>query len=323
MYYTATERSTSDQCIGMATASDPLGPYADSESQPAVCDNDSDAPPTIDDGYDGGSIDPDIFTDPASGNDYLLWKSDGNHLAGDTTTTIWSAPLSQNLQRVTALGQPLLSNTEAWQSNIIEGPDMYDNQVTTGSGSGATTNDNYYLFYAGSDEGASTYGIGWATARVPPDPAQTNLPAGLSFRPNPACPAPVDLTSTRCPRSQTVMAFAAWEGTTIGYVQCGVRPMYLADLAFSGGNAEGVGAFPSAVDLQHGGRWANLPGTAHTCARVLAGRFGRRGLHLRRRQLLRVDRLHKAEPARRGDGPDPRPSGLLAHRIGRWRVRLR
>ena len=32
---------------------------------------------------------------------------------------------------------------------------------------------------------------------------------------------------------QTVMAFAAWEGTTIGYLQCGIRPMYLADLAFS------------------------------------------------------------------------------------------
>ncbi len=31
------------------------------------------------------------------------------------------------------------------------------------------------------------------------------------------------------------MAFAAWQGTTIGYLQCGIRPMYLADLAFSDG----------------------------------------------------------------------------------------
>ena len=71
-----------------------------------------------------------------------------------------------------------MSNTEAWQSNIIEGPDMYDNQVTTGSGSNATTTDNYYLFYAGSDEGASTYGIGWATCSGPTGPCTNQSTAG-------------------------------------------------------------------------------------------------------------------------------------------------
>ena len=28
------------------------------------------------------------------------------------------------------------------------------------------------------------------------------------------------------------MAFAAWQGSTIGYLSCGIRPMYLADLSF-------------------------------------------------------------------------------------------
>ena len=31
---------------------------------------------------------------------------------------------------------------------------------------------------------------------------------------------------------QLVMAFAAWQGSTIGYLDCGIRPMYLADLSF-------------------------------------------------------------------------------------------
>ncbi len=245
MYYTATERSTGDQCIGMATASTPFGPYQDTESQPAVCDNDFDAPPTVDDGYDGGSIDPDIFTDP-NGNSYLLWKTDGNHI-GETSTQILSAPLSQNLQSINLSGQAsvLLSAQESWQSGIVEGPDMYDNQT----GSGSNTTNNYVLFYAGSDEGANTYSIGWAACQGPQGPC-TDTPqggqnpllttqAGVS---GPGGPDVYTLPPTQSnPSGQTVMAFAGWEGSTIGYLQCGIRPMYLATLNFSGGGVPGVG----------------------------------------------------------------------------------
>ena len=55
--------------------------------------------------------------------------------------------------------QLMLGADEAWQGAIVEGPDMVETQTT----SGATTTDHYYLFYAGSDEGASTYAIGWAS----------------------------------------------------------------------------------------------------------------------------------------------------------------
>jgi hypothetical protein len=251
MYYTATERSTGDQCIGMATATTPFGPYRDAESQPAVCDNDFDAPPNpVDDGYLGGSIDPDIFTDPATGSSYLLWKSDGNHV-GETTTKIWSAPLSQNLQKITLSGQAnmLLSAQESWQSGIVEGPDMYDNQVTTGSGSGSSTTDNYVLFYAASDEGASTYSIGWASCPGPQGPC-TDTPQGgenpiLTTQPGVSGPGGPDVyTLPPAQGSQTVMAFAGWEGSTIGYLQCGLRPMYVATLNF----LHGVPVLQSALD---------------------------------------------------------------------------
>ena len=39
------------------------------------------------------------------------------------------------------------------------------------------------------------------------------------------------------PSGQPVAAFAAWQGTTIGYLSCGIRPMYLADLTFDTGSA--------------------------------------------------------------------------------------
>ena len=224
MYYTATEPSTGDQCIGLATASTPFGPYADHSSQPALCDN-GDQSPNL-----GGSIDPDIFTDPATGNSYLLWKSDGNHVG--MGTAIWSARLSTNLQNVQGNPNLLMSADQSWQSGIVEGPDMYDDN--------AQGNDNYYLFYAGSDEGANTYGIGWALCGGPTGPCQDGTMDNpmLTTQPGMSGPGGPDVftaTPTASNPSGTVMAFAAWEGTTVGYLQCGIRPMYLAELAFSGG----------------------------------------------------------------------------------------
>ena len=37
MYYTATDSSSGDQCIGEATATTPLGPYTDTNSAPVEC----------------------------------------------------------------------------------------------------------------------------------------------------------------------------------------------------------------------------------------------------------------------------------------------
>ena len=81
MYYTATEASTGDQCIGVATL---LHRSADPTSTiprgPAVCQDGTDLAHTVDNGNYGGSIDPDIFTDQSTGDSWLIWKSDGNHI---------------------------------------------------------------------------------------------------------------------------------------------------------------------------------------------------------------------------------------------------
>ena len=210
MYYTATDIASGDQCIGEATASAPLGRYTDTNPSPITCMAGA-----------GGSIDPDIFTNPQTGVAYLIWKNDGNRIG--TATGIWSAPLAPNLLSLTGPALEILSGAdESWQSGIIEGPDM------------VYVSGGYYLFYSGGPFGATTYALGWASCGGPSGPCtdQSSSPlltssSGMS---GPGGPGVFTL-----PSGQLVMAFAAWQGNTIGYLSCGIRPMYLADLSFSGG----------------------------------------------------------------------------------------
>jgi hypothetical protein len=218
MYYTATQASNDDQCIGMATSSTPEGPYVDSSSAPVICQD------AVIDGINdnfGGSIDPDIFTD--NGLSYLIWKSDGNHIGIDTY--IWSAPLSSNLMSLTGTPTAILDGEQGqdWAAGIIEGPDMVDVGGTD------------YLFYSGNDEGSANYAIGYAICTegplVPCTPGASNpiLTSGSGMS-GPGGPA-----TFISPTGQLELSFAAWQGTTIGYLSCGIRPMYLSTVSFSGG----------------------------------------------------------------------------------------
>ena len=78
MYYTtpAPEDRGDIQCIGLAIADSPGGPYVDSSDQPLVCETD-----------DGGSIDAHPFTAP-DGKRYLYWKNDGNRIGVDTWISV-------------------------------------------------------------------------------------------------------------------------------------------------------------------------------------------------------------------------------------------
>jgi hypothetical protein len=226
MYYTATEASTGDQCIGFATApaTSPLGPYTDSSSAPVVCQNGVDLGATVDNGNYGGSIDPDVFTDP-SGQSWLLWKSDGNHI-GLGQTSIWSVPLTSFLVPVGGANpSPLLSDDQSWQRGIIEGPNMYFRPASGGGGT-------YFLFYSGGSFGTSTYAIGWATCSGPSGPCSDGTTSNPLLTSSGGMSGPGGPDVYTLPSGQPVTAFAAWYGTTIGYMSSGFRPMYLADLTF-------------------------------------------------------------------------------------------
>ena len=57
LYYTTTERASRRQCISVATATKPAGPFRDSSSEPLVCQRSQ-----------GGSIDPYPFADREDGS---------------------------------------------------------------------------------------------------------------------------------------------------------------------------------------------------------------------------------------------------------------
>ncbi len=223
MYYAATQASNGDQCIGRALATQPGGPYVDTSSAPVVCQDGTDAGSTVDNGNYGGSIDPDIFTD--HGSSTLIWKSDGNHVASNTA--IWSQALSGDLTTLSGTPSLILQSDQPWQRGIVEGPDMVDHGGTD------------YLFYSGSDEGSSTYAIGYATCLAGPTAACNDSSSNPILTSGPGMSGPGGPAVFTSPTNQLQLAFSAWQGTTIGYLNCGLRPMYLSALTF------GTGGVPS------------------------------------------------------------------------------
>ena len=241
MYYTATEiASPGVQCIGAATSSTPLGPYHDSNASPVVCQDDH-VVEAADNGNYGGSIDPQIFMDP-NGTPWLLWKNDGNAIG--MSTVIWSMQLDSTLRPTGPMPISLLqNNSSSWQGSIVEGPDMVFEPATGGGGAPTGT---YDLFYSGGVYGSSTYAIGWATCPPPSSWTTSGLQCQDSPTDNPILTSAPGMSGPGGPSIYTVagtgkqvMAFAAWEGSTIGYLSCGVRPMYLATLSL---NANGTPA---------------------------------------------------------------------------------
>jgi len=223
MYYTATDRASGEQCIGLATSALPTGPYVDNQGAPVVCQNGADDYPIVDNGNFGGSIDPDVFTDN-SGNHWLLFKSDGNHIGG--LSYLWSIPLNANYAPASASPTELMAaNQSSWQSGIIEGPDMYESAA-----------NGYYLFYSASQVDTAAYGIGWAACAGPQGPCIDESSGGPILGTQPGVSGPGGPDFYTLPGGQPVLAFSGWQGTTIGYLSCGARPMYLADVSFAGTN---------------------------------------------------------------------------------------
>ena len=217
MYYTATQSSNGDQCIGRAVASTPEGPYVDQSTIPVVCQD------GVDNGslnY-GGSIDPDIFTD--NGVSTLIWKSDGNHIG--ISTYIWSQPLSSNLMTLNGSPTPILTSDDgqAWNNGIIEGPSMVDHNGTD------------YLFYSGGDEGSANYAIGFAVCSKGPSAACAEGASNPILTSAPGMSGPGGPSAFLSPSGALDIAFAAWEGNTVGYLNCGIRPMYLSTVTFNSG----------------------------------------------------------------------------------------
>jgi beta-xylosidase len=145
MYYTARDKASNKQCVGVAVSDTPDGRFKDSNDHPLVCQVD-----------EGGTIDPDPFRD--GDKLYLYFKNDGNCCG--RTTYIYAQELSPDGQQV--VGQPaqLVSNDEYWEGHVVEAPTMFKHD------------GKYYLFYSANDYGGADYAVGYATCESPTGPCQ-------------------------------------------------------------------------------------------------------------------------------------------------------
>ena len=208
MYYTATEASTGDQCIGVATAAladrslhRPLGPARRLPERRRYRPDRrcrglwrQHRPRHLHGSRRQLLPDLEERREPHRCTDRHLVRA-----ADDRPSSGRSGPRPSSC-----------ADDAAWQSGIVEGPDMVETQTINGG----TTTNTYYLFYSGSDEGASTYAIGWASCpggqprpapRVDERAAARHVPGHVGARRPRRVPSAAG-------SGNYVMAFAAWQG---------------------------------------------------------------------------------------------------------------
>ncbi len=150
LYFTAREKSSGRQCVGVASSSDPRGPFTSSATEPLVCQREL-----------GGTIDPSPFRD-TDGQLYLYFKSDAN--AVRKPTDLFVQRLTPDGLKLMGTPTPLLRNDQKWEAHVIESPTM----VRQG--------DGYIMFFSANHFGwephqrLSPYAMGYARCRSPMGP---------------------------------------------------------------------------------------------------------------------------------------------------------
>ncbi len=197
-----------EECISVATATVPEGPFTDSSTAPLECQ------PTL-----GGSIDPSPFVD-TDGTLYLQWKSDGS---GDQPATIWSEALDAAgtafAAGPTATPTALLVADQPWEAGVVEAPDLVHLE------------GRYLLFYSGNSWDGADYAVGVASCAGPLGPCTEP-----SARPVLSAGAGVDGPGGESVFTDTSgaawIAFDAYVPGAVGYPNS--RDLYLRPLDPSG-----------------------------------------------------------------------------------------
>lgn len=146
LFYTARDKASGKQCIGLAISDAPGGPFRDQSEAPIVCQPDQ-----------GGSIDANPFRDE-DGTLYLLWKNDGNCCM--MATYLYAQQLSEDGTALVDEAVQLVRNDEPWEGSIVEAPTLWRHD------------DQYYLFYSGNLYAGVDYAIGYAVCETPLGPCE-------------------------------------------------------------------------------------------------------------------------------------------------------
>ena len=198
LYYTASDARRNAQCIGVAVASDPFGPFVDDRAEPIVCQADL-----------GGSIDASAFRD-SDGKLYLYFKNDGNRV--HARTSLWGQALAADGLSVTGPPVELVKDDQKWEERVVEAPTM----VRSPAG--------YELFFSGGffgwnaeEGGLSPYAMGYANCSGPLGPCAPSRdnPILHSFYDRDAgCLSGPGHQSIFTVGDRTFISFHAWEASS-------------------------------------------------------------------------------------------------------------
>jgi beta-xylosidase len=222
LYYTASDARKNMQCIGVAVASDPMGPFVDSNPEPIVCQTSL-----------GGSIDASPLRD-SDGKLYLYFKNDGNRV--HARTSLWGQPLAADGLSVTGQPVELLKDDQGWEARVVEAPTM----VRSPAG--------YELFFSGGffgwnpeEGGLSPYAMGYASCSGPLGPcaAAKDNPMLHSFNDREAgCLSGPGHQSIFSVGQRTFISFHGWQATSGCRKQDNRRYLYVAPLFWKDGKPQ-------------------------------------------------------------------------------------
>lgn len=193
LYYTARDKKTNRQCIGLAISDAPQGPFRDRSDAPFICQ-----------AKEGGSIDASPFRDE-DGKLYLYWKNDGN--CCQLATYIYVQELSADGTEL--VGEPvrLIRNDQPWHGPVVEAPTMW------------RRGDRYYLFYSGNVFAGEKYAVGYAVCETPLGPcvdAEENPILVSDMTTQPLVVGPGHQTVIMDEAGETWLVYHAWQVTRGG-----------------------------------------------------------------------------------------------------------
>ncbi len=193
MYYTARDRESDKQCIGLAVATAPQGPFRDTSETPFICQAD-----------EGGSIDASPFRD-ADGTLYLYWKNDGNCCM--MPTYLYGQSLSPDGRSLTGEAVRLVRNDMPWKGPVVEAPTMW------------IQDGHYYMFYSANVYAGEAYAVGYATCEGPLGPcidAEENPILASDMTNQPLVVGPGHQTVFSDDAGNTWMVYHIWQVTPGG-----------------------------------------------------------------------------------------------------------
>lgn len=188
LYYTARDKTSDRQCIGLAISDSPAGPFRDRSDSPFVCQAD-----------EGGSIDASPFRDE-DGRLYLYYKNDGNCCM--MATYLYARELAADGKSFIGEEVRLIRNEQAWHGAVVEAPTMWKHE------------GQYYLFYSANSYAGEAYAVGYATCETPLGPctdAEENPILASDMESEPLVVGPGHQTIIVDESGQTWIVYHVWQ----------------------------------------------------------------------------------------------------------------